>query len=147
MNTWTATVSIRAFAGSMLFATMSLLFVLIGSIADTGTFELGWFGLFLVTPFLIARVLLARWSARYEIHKGMARSRQGILARATSEIELEHVRNVRVSQSLLGRILDYGNVELSTAGQSGMEIAFRAVDKPEHVAQIVRRGMRLKSAA
>jgi membrane protein YdbS with pleckstrin-like domain len=41
---------------------------------------------------------------------------QGVLQRAAKVIPLDRVQDVSTTQSLLGRLMDYGNVEIDTAG-------------------------------
>jgi len=47
------------------------------------------------------------------------------------------VRNVVVRKTVAGRLLDVGTVELSTAGQSAMEVVFLSVKDPETVVRLV----------
>jgi uncharacterized membrane protein YdbT with pleckstrin-like domain len=46
----------------------------------------------------------------------------GVFNRATKVIALDRVQDVSTRQSLLGRMLDYGRVEIDAAGASGAEI-------------------------
>ncbi|HEV2953229.1 MAG TPA: PH domain-containing protein [Candidatus Dormibacteraeota bacterium] len=45
----------------------------------------------------------------------------GIISKTTRVIALDRVQNISTRQSLLGRILGYGKVEIDAAGQSGSE--------------------------
>jgi membrane protein YdbS with pleckstrin-like domain len=83
----------------------------------------------------VAAVACLRY--RYELTTRRALAREGLLARNTSEIQLDDVRNVVVQRSLPERLLGLGSVSLSTAGQSGMEITFRSIRDPEGVADLV----------
>lgn len=55
---------------------------------------------------------------------------EGIFNRFSKVIPLERVQDVSTKQSLLGRVLDYGNVEIDAAGASGSE-TFTYVRSPE----------------
>jgi len=57
---------------------------------------------------------------------------QGVLQRVSKVIPLERVQDVTTTQTLLGRILNYGAVEIDAAGQSGCE-RFVCVASPEWV--------------
>ncbi len=56
--------------------------------------------------------------------------RSGMIARSGSEIPLESISNVLFSQSVLERMLGYGDVLLESAGESGQS-RLRDVPKPE----------------
>jgi uncharacterized membrane protein YdbT with pleckstrin-like domain len=46
----------------------------------------------------------------------------GVFSRATKVIALDRVQDVSTRQSLLGRLLSYGRVEIDAAGMSGAEL-------------------------
>lgn len=48
--------------------------------------------------------------------------RWGVLSRSSKVIPLDRVQDVSTSQSLAGRILGYGNVEIDAAGVAGAEL-------------------------
>jgi hypothetical protein len=49
-------------------------------------------------------------------------------------VSFSHVRAIFVSQSLLGRILNYGTISLGTAGESGSEIDIKGIVNPRQLA-------------
>ena len=63
--------------------------------------------------------------------------RRGILSKYTNEVLHKHVRNVQVYQSLFQRILGTGNVGISSAGQSKIEIQVSGIPNPEDVRAII----------
>ena len=65
--------------------------------------------------------------------------RRGILSKFTSEVYHKDVRNIQVSQRLLQRLFDVGTVGISSAGQSGIEIAAEGIPEPNRVKQIIDR--------
>lgn len=86
---------------------------------------------------LVGIAVIACLRYRYELTTQRALSREGLLSRNTSEIQLDDVRNVVVQRSVADRLLGLGSVSLSTAGQAGMEITFRSIRDPERVADLV----------
>jgi uncharacterized membrane protein YdbT with pleckstrin-like domain len=50
-----------------------------------------------------------------------------------AEVEYEKVQNTSFSVGIVGRSFDYGNVEISTAGGSGVEMTLRGVSSPQEV--------------
>jgi uncharacterized membrane protein YdbT with pleckstrin-like domain len=63
---------------------------------------------------------------------------EGLLRRSSKVIPLNRVQDVSTTQTLLGRILDYGTVEIDAAGRSGSE-RFAYVGSPEGLRdQVIR---------
>ena len=56
--------------------------------------------------------------------------RQGVVARSGTEIPLESINNVLFSQSVVERMLGYGDIVLESAGESGQS-RLRDVPRPE----------------
>lgn len=88
-----------------------------------------------VVAAIIALLLLApgiyrHYAWGYLIADRSIECHHGILSREVSAIRLRDLRNVNVRQSLLQRILNVGDVEFSSAGGSGIEVAFRGVVDP-----------------
>jgi uncharacterized membrane protein YdbT with pleckstrin-like domain len=57
----------------------------------------------------------------------------GILSRSVTEIEYEKIQNTAFSAGPVARYFGYGDVDISTAGGSGVEMKLRAVDDPQGV--------------
>jgi uncharacterized membrane protein YdbT with pleckstrin-like domain len=56
--------------------------------------------------------------------------RKGVIARHERTVPLHRVQDVTINQSLLGRLLGYGNIRIETAGGAGTEIVTRRSDRP-----------------
>ncbi len=100
---------------------------------STGMFILGVGWVFIVIPMLIVR------TTEYVVTTDRASVASGIFSRHKSEIRLSDVRNVQVSQRLIERMLGVGTVGISTAGQSGFEVVFSGIARPDDVANLVRK--------
>jgi uncharacterized membrane protein YdbT with pleckstrin-like domain len=61
----------------------------------------------------------------------------GLLARDVHETRLEHVQNVRSSQSALERSLGVGTVAFDTAARTTFDFSFRGVAQPRQIARAV----------
>jgi uncharacterized membrane protein YdbT with pleckstrin-like domain len=92
-----------------------------------------------VFVYLIAVVVYRRYSWAYTINGETIESREGLIARKVKSIRVQDLRNINVNQSLWQRILGVGDVEFSSAGGSGIEVAFRGVDKPLEVKAMAQR--------
>jgi uncharacterized membrane protein YdbT with pleckstrin-like domain len=96
-----------------------------------------------VTAILVALVLLLAWLRRLDTHYTVTDRRlivrHGILNRNERSASLERIQNVNTGQGLLGRILNFGDVEFDTAGSEvgDAELALRGVNDPHGVRDIL----------
>ncbi|QDU37084.1 Bacterial membrane flanked domain protein [Maioricimonas rarisocia] len=65
--------------------------------------------------------------------------RKGLLSKYTSEVWHDNVRNVQIRQSFFQRIMNVGWIGISSAGQSGLEIAIAGIPDPEEAKEIIDR--------
>ena len=63
--------------------------------------------------------------------------RTGILSKSITEVYHSDVRSIQVSQSLFQRILGVGSIGISSAGQSGIEIAADGIPDPNRVRELI----------
>ncbi len=68
--------------------------------------------------------------------------RRGVFSKYTNEVMHDSVRNVQVGQTFFQRILGVGNIGISSAGQSGVEIFVRGIPDPERVRDLIHAGAR-----
>ncbi|AUX09809.1 membrane-flanked domain protein [Halalkaliarchaeum desulfuricum] len=61
----------------------------------------------------------------------------GILSRDVQKIGFDKVQNISYSQSAIGSYFGYGDVQVSTAGSSGVEMTFRSVPAPADVQELI----------
>ncbi len=59
--------------------------------------------------------------------------KRGVVSRQVRNLRLDRIQDCGFRQSLLGRLLGYGDVYVSTAGGSGIELEFWAVPDPAYV--------------
>lgn len=77
-------------------------------------------GVAVVAWLLVAgRSILDYWFTNYVLTTERIIVRSGMIARTGTEIPLENVTNVLFSQSVVERVLGYGDVALEAAGQQG----------------------------
>ncbi|PSP72944.1 hypothetical protein BRC86_10740 [Halobacteriales archaeon QS_3_64_16] len=86
---------------------------------------------------IIARWYLPRWAIGYAITSEEVYQKTGILSRDITQLRLDRVQNTKFSQSLVERLLSYGDVRIDTAGTGDTELVFVAVDHPEEVNRIL----------
>ena len=96
-----------------------------------------WF--FAATVILVAIVIVLAWVRRLDTHYTVTDRRlivrHGILNRNERSASLERIQNVNTGQGLLGRLLNFGDVEFDTAGSEvgDAELALRGVNDPHQV--------------
>lgn len=66
----------------------------------------------------------------------------GIISRSVQKIGFDKVQNISFSQGILGKYFNYGNIEISTAGGSGVEMRFNSIDNPRKVEDIINNRLR-----
>ena len=68
--------------------------------------------------------------------------KQGVLSRNVQKIGFDKVQNISFSQGITGNYFDYGSIEISTAGGSGVEMRFNSIDQPREVEQIINKHLK-----
>jgi hypothetical protein len=92
---------------------------------------------------VIALIFLAKWfilsrTTSLTLTNERIVYREGIINTKTSEVRHKDVRNIRVNRNLIERLLNFGDISLSSAGQDDMEIVIHDIPDPEGVAQFIR---------
>jgi len=64
--------------------------------------------------------------------------RAGFVARKSTEVRHDDVRNLQLEQSALERIVGVGSIAISSAGQDGLEIVAQDIPKPHEVIELIR---------
>lgn len=89
-------------------------------------------------PVVVSAYLSLR-NTHYVVTTSGLYRKSGILSRDVQKIGFDKVQNTSYSQGILGSYLGFGNVDVSTAGGSGVEMRFRSVENPREVAELVNR--------
>ncbi|MEF8780413.1 MAG: PH domain-containing protein [Haloferacaceae archaeon] len=86
---------------------------------------------------IVAAAYLTYRNTNYVVTNSGLYKKTGILSRDVQKIGFNKVQNISYSQSALGGYFGYGNVEVSTAGSSGVEMQFRSVPAPADVQELI----------
>lgn len=96
----------------------------------------------------LGRAGLARMSAEYRVYTDSLEVERGILSRRIENIQLFRVRDLGLSQSLLGRLLGYGDVVVTSTDQSAPRFSLCGVDQPralyERLRELVARSQAIR---
>ncbi len=77
------------------------------------------------------------FTAQLEITNKRTIERRGLFSRSSNEVLHDHVRNIRVTQTLAERMLRIGSVGISSSGQDGIEIEMRDLPNPDKVRKVI----------
>jgi hypothetical protein len=91
--------------------------------------------------FVLGKVLYIRINYRFYLTQNYAKSESGIIARRATKLVYGTILATDTHQSVLGRLLNFGTVELSCAGSDGNEILIENVYAPEVVQAVIESRM------
>ena len=80
-------------------------------------------------------LLYRRYSNSYYVSERRIEHRKGIIARNVKSIRISDLRNVNMRQGIVDRMLGIGTIEFSSAGGSGIEVAWVGILHPGAVRQ------------
>ncbi|WP_156589515.1 PH domain-containing protein [Halorubrum sp. CBA1125] len=95
--------------------------------------------LILIGLFIIAGTYLQRENTQYVVTTDGLYKKTGILSRDVQRIDFGKVQNTSYSQGFFGSRFGYGNVDISTAGGSGIEMQFRSVPDPREIQELINK--------
>jgi uncharacterized membrane protein YdbT with pleckstrin-like domain len=82
----------------------------------------------------ILAVVLSKWyRVRYVITSTEVYIKRGFISLDIAQIRIARIQNTTLSQSMLERLLGYGDVVAYTAGSDTMDIEFKSVPNPSRV--------------
>ena len=84
-----------------------------------------------IIAFAMWRPLLTIVLNRYDVLPDRIRQTYGIIATKETEMPLERIITVNVRRSVIGRILNFGTIEFSSAAREEPDVVFRDVIYPK----------------
>ncbi|MGH8103539.1 MAG: PH domain-containing protein [bacterium] len=83
----------------------------------------------------IAIIVLIGWwlvlkTIVYRVTTQRVMMEEGLLGRKMQEVDIRDIRSMEVEKGVLGMMFNFGDLLISTAGQGGIEITFKAVTHP-----------------
>ena len=94
--------------------------------------------LVIITPITLGISLIFaiyKWLSLRATEQGVTNKRviykTGIISRKTEEMKLASVETVEITQGIMGRILGYGNIEVTGTGIN--DLVFKSIDNPMEV--------------
>jgi hypothetical protein len=117
---------------SRIFVELFLIAVLlVGIFAAYTVYPLAIYGLILLIAPLagILHDVLVWWNKAYIVTNRRVMQISGVFNKDVVDSSLEKVNDVKMSQSFLGRLFDYGDIEILTASELGVNL-FRQIGQP-----------------
>jgi len=101
----------------------------------------------LIIAYGLGLVILLIWyfktkAVKFKVTNDSVILRQGFLSKEISEINIEDIRKINISQSFLQRIFGTGTLKISSSATSEQEIAIYGFKKPEEIKDIIRGQMK-----
>lgn len=137
---WTGSPSVQSMVGRLVSASAMVLAgtVLLG-LAFAGVPGSPWLGgaLLLVGLGSAASAVIAYRYSRYQVTAIGVVVSAGWLSRRRVETTFGKVTDVTTTQTVLGRLLGYGDIRINTAGSNDVAVAFAGVARPQEVKAII----------
>lgn len=122
-------------AHPLLALILAILFV--GGIVGAFALQLYMLILSLAVAIFWAGWWVKKQTVKLEITNKRTVVRKGLLSKSTSEVLHDHVRNIQMDQSLVGRIFGVGSIGISSAGQDDIEIQVHDVPNPARIRSVI----------
>jgi len=91
-------------------------------------FHLIIFGLFIVGIILFFRMMINKWTTERVLTNKRYIQKTGWISRKTEEISIKKIEEVEMFQSFVGRVLNYGSVNISGTGIGKIKLSL--IDDP-----------------
>lgn len=85
----------------------------------------------------ILKIIGVLIGASYTIYADVVVARVGVIARRVSQVRVADIRGMSVRQSIIGRLLGYGDVVVGTAATADAEIVMRSVGDPAGIVDAI----------
>jgi len=138
-----ARISLKSFAG--LYLILGAVCVAIwwaGAAFDTGAHPLLVAG---AGPLPLALGIAYSWfvrlGAEYRLYQDSLEIETGIVARKIDNLQLFRVRDLRLTQSVLGRLFGFGDIGVTSTDQSTPHLTIRGVEAPRALYDTLREGV------
>jgi len=96
-------------------------------------FEITYFSIF---TFYLTKNLITYLTTEYGITSTRVISKEGLIRRDIEEISLSSIESINVTQSIIGRILNYGTIVISGRGIS--KVIFKDIDKVVEIRKLIK---------
>ena len=89
----------------------------------------------------VAYSWLVRLNSEYRVFQDSIEVETGLIARTVDNLQLFRVRDLRLRQSMLGRLLGVGDISVTSADQTTPRLTIRGVAGPRSIYDTLREGV------
>jgi len=90
--------------------------------------------------FIVLTIILNKLSTKYVITNKHVAGRHGIISGDFKSASFKHITSVRIKQSLIGKIFNFGNIIIDTAGSGiGADFIWKYVKNPVKVKNMIEK--------
>jgi uncharacterized membrane protein YdbT with pleckstrin-like domain len=101
---------------ALLVPMLLLIWMLVHSDEQIDTYVIGAALLFVLGLLTFIRMMIRQWSTEIGVTSHRFVEKYGLLSMHTNEIALPNIEGVRMNQSMLGRLFNYGTVRIEGTG-------------------------------
>jgi len=97
---------------------------------------------FIIWPTSILLIIVCEFLIKKEILELDANSiahRKGLFSRVTTTVDYRNITDVEVRQNVIQRMLNYGNLEITTPGTGEAEIVCKDIAEPLEISKLIKR--------
>jgi uncharacterized membrane protein YdbT with pleckstrin-like domain len=98
------------------------------------------FGLIIMITFMFEEPTIERWVRKYVVSNNEVMKIEGILKKKKFAIPYQSIADVKVSKGIVGRILNYGNIEIMGYKEG---INMKGIRDPEEVLRMIENKVNL----
>ncbi len=73
-----------------------------------------------------------------EVTSKRTRLSRGLIAKPSSEVQRDDVRNIQIDQTFIGRLVNVGSLAISSSGQDDLEIEVKGLSGSGQIAELIR---------
>jgi uncharacterized membrane protein YdbT with pleckstrin-like domain len=87
---------------------------------------------------ILGVIMIKRYRSLYVVSPESLESIKGIIGRSSVEIATSHIRAIAIKQGIIGRILNYGDIELSSAADNDLKVSLKGIGSPFELREQIR---------
>ena len=91
----------------------------------------------ILIPIILMFIWMNSKTAVYTITTRSVIVKKGIAATDTTNIDIKDIRSLNVRQTIIGKIVNIGDIHIGTTGTSGTEIQINGVPKPNQIKELI----------
>lgn len=92
---------------------------------------------YIIIAWLLFKIMLSRLLHTYNVDEDDIEANNAFIARDIEQTLIDQIKNIKLQQGFIERILDYGTLEFFTAGSGKVDVTFENIRSPVLVKAII----------